>query len=171
MSHHLGERKVRTVEDDDDVSIAGSIATESEITVETNNDSENDDTDSDNEAIQETEDKDDHDHLEEREDSESEADPNFSNEKEEITSDQVEEIESNKTENSHTSLIHSQATDKCENNIELTYKTELNEESCNMDSNDSEGKTLITVRQQYAVVPKVEFPDTEIGLQHISGDK
>ena len=165
LARHAGERKIRTTEDDDDMaSIADSMATE--VTMETNSDNEqSEDSDSDGEGdnegqsggigaiIEES--------VENDGDNNDEVDDGSQGGNGDLDKDDIEEeVKYKNRDNSESSDI------VCDR---------VQQESGSLPSHNGDsqgaGQTETAKVKTESKVPVVEFPDTEISLQHVKGDK
>ncbi|WAR18853.1 NEMF-like protein [Mya arenaria] len=152
MSRHAGERKIRVTEDDDDVmSIADSMATE--VTLETTSDQE----DEDDEETQDLEER------ENEEESESEQDEEQDSANSEKTDAETHAIKQTKNE----PVIES-----AESDIGISGGEGSENTSGKSAQVKSEGEVVL-VKQcaERPARPVIEFPDTEISLHHVKGDK
>ncbi|KAL4238275.1 hypothetical protein ACF0H5_002987 [Mactra antiquata] len=153
---HIGERKIRVAEDDEN-SVADSIATESEVTIETMSDNEIDlddgnDDDDDSKDGDENDTKDD-------ELNDNDVDDDVNNEKD-------DDDDNDKNEESS---IPEGIDEKTKNDKEgeKNLDTGVSEVTVKVENDENDDKSSVN-----EVKPNiVEFPDTEINLQHIKGDK
>lgn len=148
IARHAGERKVRTAEDDE-ISIADSTVAESEVTLETVSDND-----------EESEDE-----------SEQKTDGNDESVKSD-TEQNDENVENDKSQNMDDETETGVKTEKSENDV----KGEIcDNESSDRTSENKESKREIIVQKQCKSVKLptnvLEFPDTEISLHHVKGDK
>lgn len=149
---HIGERKIRTAEDDEK-SITGSIATESEVTMETISENELDvhDETIDNEPDSDTE----------RDKSADDKNIEISQETKAMEEDTNTDAESDTNINAESDTEFSDQCVKDENiDTDTGVKTE--------DSCDSHVRQHACVEE---IETKIEFPDTEISLKHVNADK
>ena len=160
---HAGERKVRVAEDDE-MSVADSIATESEVTIETNSDHELDMSDDEDDEDKDTKISGDEENYAEKNDTciKKEEDIN------EIESESVKacmcigagntESQDNQGEETSVSVVTN-----CDVNIEADHERIRTE-------NEVKAETE-SAKEQQIEEKQMEFPDTEINLQHVQGDK
>ena len=164
ISRHLGERKIRVAEDDE-LSVADTVATESELTEVTLSDGELDDSDDEDEYI-----KDDQHRIgencdmvkkEESGDTKSDLDSSASTESDNKQGGNISESAKN---------IENQ-----ENQDEIKTESVVSETDIKINvSGDNGTETEIRTDPDSKEERKnqtVEFPDTEISLQHVQGDK
>lgn len=164
LARHAGERKIRTTEDDDDVaSIADSMATE--VTMETNSDNE------------------------QSEDSDSDGEGDNEGQSGGIGAIIEESVEDNGDDNNDDVGGDGGSGDLDKDDVEeeVKYENRDNSESsdnvcdrgqqesgslpCHKGDSQGAGQTETAKVKTESKVPVVEFPDTEISLQHVKGDK
>ena len=146
------------------MSVADSIATESEVTIEANSDHELDISDDDDD------DDDDGDHKEQDKGTTEET----------KTGDNVKNCdmkEDSEAEVTNDNCVCENAS-KTEQQAEGGFTTEsaTKSEVCDIQKDEERTKNVIEVKEEsveenQSATTEVEFPDTEISLQHIKGDK
>ena len=148
------------------MSVADSIATESEVTIEANSDHELDISDDDDDSSEESKEI---------------------KEEETNTSDNVENCDMN--EDSEFDMEGQEVTkEKCvcerasaedddqKGKDKVTTESATQSEACDIQKDEERTKNVINVKEEsvkenQSATQGVEFPDTEISLQHIKGDK
>ena len=164
ISRHLGERKIRVAEDDE-LSVADTIATESELTEVTLSDQELDDSDDEDDNIKDDKDR---------------TDENCDMVKKEESGDTKSDLDcsaSTESDNKQGANISISAKniENEENQDEIKTESVVSETDIKINvSGDKGNETEITTDPDGKEERKnqiVEFPDTEISLQHVQGDK
>ncbi|KAL3872530.1 hypothetical protein ACJMK2_035753 [Sinanodonta woodiana] len=144
ITRHAGERRVRTA-DEDEMSVADSMATESEATIETNSDSEMEDVDDNIDGDKSDEDDDKEDAKQEDRD----AINDIGRQKDESENDHLEADDTEEDE-LHARTVLSR---------DITMSEEHSRKT--QDGETSSGREEVDMA----------FPDTMINLQHVKGDK
>ena len=158
ISRHIGERKIRVAEDDE-LSVADTIATESELTEVTLSDHELDDSDDEDDI---------------KDDKHSE---NCDMVKKEDSGDTKSDLDSNastESDNNQRANI-SESAKNIENQDGIKIESVVSETDIKINvSGDKGNETEIKTdpdSKEKAKDQTVEFPDTEISLQHVQGDR
>ena len=163
ISRHLGERKIRVAEDDE-LSVADTIATESELTEVTLSDQELDDSDNEDDI---------------KDDKHSTGD-NCDMVKKEESGDTKSDLDSSASKESDNKQgadisVSAKNIGNEENQDEIKTESIVSETDIKINvSGDKGNETEIKTDPDSKEKGKnqtVEFPDTEISLQHVQGDK
>ena len=166
ISRHLGERKIRVAEDDE-LSVADTVATESELTEVTLSDHELDDSDDEDDI------KDDKHRIGE----------NCDMVKKEESGDTKNDLDSNastctESDNKQGADISVSAKNMeiQENQDEIKAESVVSETDIKINVSGDKGNETEIIktdpdRKEERKNQTVEFPDTEISLQHVQGDK
>ena len=161
ISRHLGERKIR-VADDDELSVADTVATESELTEVTLSDHELDDSD-DEDDIKDDKHSENCDMVKKKESGDTKSDLDSSASK-----------ESDNKQGANISLSAKNIENQ-ENQDEIKTESVVSETDIKINVSGDKGNEMEMTTdpdsKEKAKDQTVEFPDTEISLQHVQGDK